>query len=195
MFPPESLHHFITSSHITNIPVRTPSHPRGFAPGFVVLSVPLEYKYNKANKILKKSAWPWQGGNDKGDTTTVRTLSPGLHDAEASVTTTKGRRDSGFTFPYFKQHLPIYFFFSFYFKKASISQRSRSCTLLSCNFVTAHSQCCEEQLLSPCHLPAEELTRKYNLFCHYSEDKKKIKPPQQENPKSTGIWAKCFWET
>lgn len=138
-----------------------------------MLSVPLEYKYNKANKILKKSAWPWQGGNDKGDTTTVRTLSPRLQDAEASVTTTKGRRDSGFTFPYLKQYLPFFFFFfSFYFKKASISQGSRSCTLFSCNFVTAHSQCCEEQLLSPCHLPAEELTRKYNLFCHYSEDKK-----------------------
>lgn len=47
-----------------------------------------------------------------------------------------------------------------------------SCTLPSCNFVTAHSLCCEEQLLSPCHLPVEELTRKYNLFCHYSGGKK-----------------------
>lgn len=75
------------------------------------LSVSLEYKYNKTNKTLKKSAWPWQGCNDKGDTTMTRTRSPGLQDAEASMTITKGRRDLGLTFPYFKQFLPIWLFF------------------------------------------------------------------------------------
>lgn len=56
----------------------------------------------------------------------TRTRSPGLQDAEVSMTTTKGSRDSRLTFPYFKQYLPFGFFFSFYFKKASISQRSRA---------------------------------------------------------------------
>lgn len=80
------------------------------------LSVPLEYKCNKTNRILKKSAWPWQGCNDKGDTTTTRTRSPGLWDAEASMTITKGGRDSGLTFLYFKEYLPIWgFFFQFLF--------------------------------------------------------------------------------
>lgn len=58
-----------------------------------------------------------------------------------------------------------------------------SLKLPSCNFVATHSQCCEEQLLSPCHFPAEELTRKYNLFCHYSGEGKKN--PKKNQPKPT----------
>lgn len=57
--------------------------------------------------------------------------------------------------------------------------------LPSCNFVATHSQRCEEQLLSPCHFPAEELTRKYNLFCHYSGEGKKKKPKKKPTKPTT----------